>query len=318
MDNIYDRQQSISLKIPETVSIVGLGGTGFWTAVFLAMSGVQNLILVDSDNVEATNLNRLPLSSQEVGFSKVWATKQYILNIRSDCRVEMHEMKIETEEDCTFLRGVICCCTDTLESQQLLCAYAKKNNLIYQRIGYDGTIINVSRAFPLTFQAIQQNGYTIDPSWVVPAALAAAAGVASILYSEISLMDDIGKLCIKESRFVPKKCLEKAKEEAEDEILSNITEYIPEDYGYCLDCSRQDCEDCDRGDCEECDNLAPEIVEEREEAAYNKGKEEGYEEGYDDGYEKGKDDGYKKEYDKGYENGLKAAQKEIKEEDDEE
>jgi len=318
MNNIYDRQQSISLKIPDTVSVVGLGGTGFWTAVFLAMSGVQNLILVDSDIIEITNLNRLPLPSSYIGFAKAWATKQYILNIRNNCRIETHEMKIEKEEDCILLRGTICCCTDTLESQQLLCAYARKNGLGYQRIGYDGTILNVSRAFPLTFQAIQQNGYTVVPSWVVPAALAAAAGVASILYSEISLMDDIGKLCIKESRFVPKKCLEKAKEEAEDEILSNITEYIPEDYGYCLDCSRQDCEDCDRGDCEECDNLAPEIVEEREEAAYNKGKEEGYEEGYDDGYEKGKDDGYQEGYDNGYENGLKAAQKEIKEEDDEE
>jgi len=309
MDNIYDRQQSISLKIPETVSIVGLGGTGFWTAVFLAMSGVQNLILVDSDNVEATNLNRLPLSSQEVGFSKVWATKQYILNIRSDCRVEMHEMKIETEEDCTFLRGVICCCTDTLESQQLLCAYAKKNNLIYQRIGYDGTIINVSRAFPLTFQAIQQNGYTIDPSWVVPAALAAAAGVASILYSEIALMEDIGKLCIKESRFVPKKCLEKAREEGEDSILDNIYDYIPDDYGYCPDCTR--------GDCDNCENICPDDVAEKEEEAYNKGKEDGYNEGHDDGYEEGKEDGYDEGYNKGYEDGLKEAQKEKGEEEEE-
>ena len=57
---IYERQNLIKdLKIPETASVVGLGGTGFWTALLLAMSGVEELVLIDSDIVEVSNLNRL-------------------------------------------------------------------------------------------------------------------------------------------------------------------------------------------------------------------------------------------------------------------
>ena len=71
---LYERQNLIrDLKIPEVSTVVGLGGTGFWTAVFLAMSGVEELILIDSDIVEVSNLNRLPLKEGFVGKKKIAA-----------------------------------------------------------------------------------------------------------------------------------------------------------------------------------------------------------------------------------------------------
>ena len=219
--------------------MVGLGGTGFWTAVFLAMSGVEELILIDSDIVEVSNLNRLPLKEGFVGKKKVTAVQEFVSEIRKIVRIETHDLRIEKPENCQILRGAVFCCTDNLRSQQLICAYCKKNDLAYQRIGYDGTILNVSKTFPLTFEEIKdEGGYTVTPSWVIPAVFAAAAGVASRSYKELCLMDDLGKLHIQDSSYVPEKILDEAKQEKEDEIIDNIHEYIPDSYGFCDDCER--------------------------------------------------------------------------------
>ncbi len=252
---IYERQNLIAdLDVPQTVSVIGCGGTGFWTAFLLAMSGVNELILIDRDMVEVSNLNRLPLEESAVGKKKTEALKDLIFSIRKQVRIEIQDMYIEKPIDCQVLRGDIFCCTDNLKSQQIICAFCKKNDLNYQRIGYDGTILNVSKTFPLSLKEIErESGYTVTPSWVIPAVLAAAAGVASRSYKELCLMDDLGKLHIQHSSHVCQKILDDARTEGEDNILDNIDEHIPEGYGYCDDCSRVDPDSGDYGYCPDCD-----------------------------------------------------------------
>ncbi len=273
---LYERQNLIrDLKIPEVSTVVGLGGTGFWTAVFLAMSGVEELILIDSDIVEVSNLNRLPLKEGFVGKKKVTAVQEFVSEIRKIVRIETHDLRIKKPDDCQILRGSIFCCTDNLRSQQIVCAYCKKNNLAYQRIGYDGTILNVSKAFPLSFEEVKErDGYTVTPSWVIPAVFAAAAGVSSRIYKELCLMDDLGKLHIQNSSYVPEKILDEAKQEKEDEIIDNIHEYIPDSYGCCEDCDRVNPDD-GYGYCNDCQ-------EHYTEAEIEDIKEEARQEGMDD------------------------------------
>ena len=273
---LYERQNLIrDLKIPEVSTVVGLGGTGFWTAVFLAMSGVEELILIDSDIVEVSNLNRLPLKEGFVGKKKIAAVQEFVSEIRKIVRIETHDLRIEKPENCQILRGAVFCCTDNLRSQQLICAYCKKNDLAYQRIGYDGTILNVSKTFPLTFEEIKdEGGYTVTPSWVIPAVFAAAAGVASRFYKELCLMDDLGKLHIQDSSYVPEKILDEAKQEKEDEIIDNIHEYIPDSYGFCDDCERVNPDD-GYGYCNDCQEHYTEAeIEDLKEEARQEGMDE--------------------------------------------
>ena len=59
----YDRQERLALwdqQIIENSSIliVGVGGTGSELAKNLALLGIGNLILVDDDTIEFSNLNR--------------------------------------------------------------------------------------------------------------------------------------------------------------------------------------------------------------------------------------------------------------------
>jgi hypothetical protein len=286
MDPIYSRQTELKLSIPNIATVVGCGGTGHWTALFLAMSGVKELVLIDPDRIEVSNLNRLMFPPLARGRHKVKELEKIIKNIRPKIRVETHIAKIECPSHCIILRGTIFCCTDNLKSQQIICAYARKNELPYQRIGYDGTILNVSKAFPLSFEENPREGYRIVPSWVVPAALAAAAGVYSQLYGSISLMDDISKLTIADSSFIPdglkKEIREASYREGYDDGYDEGRSNPPDDYGYCPDCNRRDCDFCDV-------------------------REESYEEGYDDGFNKGKDKGYAKGFKEGKKVGYSEA-----------
>lgn len=274
---IYERQNLINdLEIPEVATVVGCGGTGFWTAVFLAMSGVEELILIDSDIVEVSNLNRLFLEEGSVGKKKAEALKSLILNIRKQIRIEIQDMRIEKPLDCQVLRGEVFCCTDNLKSQQIICAFCKKNDLSYQRIGYDGTILNVSKTFPLSFkEQDRQEGYTVTPSWVIPAVFAAAAGVASRIYKELCLMDDLGKLHIQHSSHICQKILDDAREAEREHIEENIHEYIPDSYGLCEDCDRINPDDSDYGYCPDCeehysDDEIEEIKEKAKEEEYDR------------------------------------------------
>ena len=251
---IYERQYLIEgLAIPQTASVVGCGGTGFWTALLLAMSGAKELILVDTDILEVSNLNRLLLEESQVGKKKSGALKDLILSIRKEMRIEIQDMRIEKPIDCQILRGEVFCCTDNLQSQQVICAFCRKNSLPYQRIGYDGTILNVSKTFPLSFkEAGRQGGYTVTPSWVIPAVFAAAAGVASRTYKELCLMDDLGKVHIQHSSHICQKILDDAREAEREDIQENIHEYIPDSYGLCDDCDRINPDNSDYGYCPDC------------------------------------------------------------------
>ena len=195
VEEMYTRQESLELHVPKSVTIVGLGGTGSWAAIYCAMSGVKELVLIDDDVIELSNLNRLPFSTEAIGRYKVNAVADFVWGLRDDIRTESHRLKI-TSDNMAMIRTEACiCCTDKLQSQQEINAYCRKNNIQYQRSGYDGTILNVSRATPLTFETGEDHGgYTVTPSWSVPASVSAALACYSLMKQELHIMDDISKL----------------------------------------------------------------------------------------------------------------------------
>ena len=70
MDNIYQKR----------VIIFGLGGVGSWCAESLVRSGIKELVLVDSDRVCVTNVNRqLMATTKTVGKVKVDVLKERLL-----------------------------------------------------------------------------------------------------------------------------------------------------------------------------------------------------------------------------------------------
>lgn len=78
MENIYKKR----------VIIFGLGGVGSWCAESLIRSGIQELVLVDSDRVCITNVNRqLMATPKTVGQVKVDVLKKRLLEINPHAKI---------------------------------------------------------------------------------------------------------------------------------------------------------------------------------------------------------------------------------------
>ncbi len=71
-----------------TVVILGIGGVGSFAAEALARSAIGQLVLVDKDVVDITNVNRqIHALTSTIGKSKVELMKERIKEINADCKV---------------------------------------------------------------------------------------------------------------------------------------------------------------------------------------------------------------------------------------
>jgi len=80
-----DNLNVIKLKC---VCIVGLGGVGGYAVEGLVRSGVENIIIVDYDVIDITNLNRQIITNQNnIKNKKVSEMKKRVLSINSNCNI---------------------------------------------------------------------------------------------------------------------------------------------------------------------------------------------------------------------------------------
>ena len=74
------------------VAVFGIGGVGGYTVEALARSGVGHFLLVDSDRVALSNLNRQIIATLDtVGRYKTQVMKERILSINPEAEVETRE-----------------------------------------------------------------------------------------------------------------------------------------------------------------------------------------------------------------------------------
>lgn len=82
----------------KTVAVVGIGGVGGYAVEALIRAGVENLIIVDYDIVDITNLNRQIIALQEnIGMKKTDVIKERIEKINPLCNVTIIDKKLDEE-----------------------------------------------------------------------------------------------------------------------------------------------------------------------------------------------------------------------------
>ena len=81
--------ENFSKLTSATVAVFGVGGVGSFAVEALARSGVGRLVLIDKDNIDATNINRqIHALSSTVGKSKVEVMRQRIHDINPAAQVD--------------------------------------------------------------------------------------------------------------------------------------------------------------------------------------------------------------------------------------
>lgn len=99
--------------------VLGCGGTGSHVATDLCSLGVQNILLIDRDNVEVSNLNRQYIfSKNDVGRSKVESLKKALDSRFDNLNITTIECSIDSLDDFKhaiggFIPTDIFCCADT-------------------------------------------------------------------------------------------------------------------------------------------------------------------------------------------------------------
>jgi molybdopterin-synthase adenylyltransferase len=137
----YDRQLPIEgignegqVKIRDaTVGIVGMGGLGSPVSIYLAAAGVGELIIVDDQKVEASNLNRQIMHWQEdadASRSKVDSATNKLIAMNPALKVRRHRQRIGPENIAVLLADVdiLVDCTDNFETRMILNEFAIHNS----------------------------------------------------------------------------------------------------------------------------------------------------------------------------------------------
>lgn len=114
-----------------TVSIIGLGALGTYVAELLARAGVKNLILIDKDVVDITNLQRQTLYTEtDINTYKAEASTNHLLEIDSSLKIKTLVMDLNKKNISLILTSnLIIDCTDNQETKLLLNKFAVKNKI---------------------------------------------------------------------------------------------------------------------------------------------------------------------------------------------
>lgn len=120
--NTLSPKNQIQLK-KSTVAVLGLGGLGGSVCEMLARIGVGNLIVVDGDVFETSNLNRQLFSTEDlIGASKAVAAKNRIQQINSEVTVSCIKKYLDESNmfDQIKTADVVMDCLDTINTRFIL------------------------------------------------------------------------------------------------------------------------------------------------------------------------------------------------------
>jgi len=178
---------------PRRAFIIGVGGVGSWTALFLAIAGVQEITIVDGDIVEEHNLIRTPFMETFVGVKKVDALKTLINIVRPTTTVNIIDDYVGNVNDISLAyEDIVIDTTDSPELHIALEEKCRRLGIKFVRANYD--FYPETRMFQTTNlfghleldkkewgEPEQQQGYRENRSYITPAVLSAIIAVDFIL-----------------------------------------------------------------------------------------------------------------------------------------
>lgn len=215
-ERLYLRQKPLELNLPDIAIIVGVGGVGAWAAIFAAMAGIRNLVLIDPDNLEIHNLNRLPFTKDDINKYKVAVVTRFIQRIRPNAKIIFFAKRfqevmktlpsvISVAFPNKYQRIVVIDAVDSNDTSKEIQKFCRENKYQLIDLKYDGFIVSAyldnPENIPETFltDPEDQAGYLTAPSFVAPAAIVAAFGIiGAVTNKEIAFRGDLRELLIKE------------------------------------------------------------------------------------------------------------------------
>ncbi len=194
-------QQSQKKLNTASVLIIGVGGLGTTASLFLANSGIGNIILNDYDSVDITNLPRQILfNSDDLGKNKAEIAKKKLMQFNPNISVEALTEKLQENklEEINLVVDVVLDCTDNLQSRLLInkvCIKSKKPLISGAAIRYEGHIavfrndIAIKSCYNCLYQQEDENTEDCEGSGI----MAPVAGLVGTVMATEAIKILIGK-----------------------------------------------------------------------------------------------------------------------------
>ncbi|RHZ47532.1 hypothetical protein Glove_578g35 [Diversispora epigaea] len=106
-----------------SILVVGAGGLGAPTSIYLAAAGVGTIGIIDYDDVEISNLHRQIIHNESrVGISKVQSAKMTIEGLNSDCNCIAYNMVLDSSNALDIIKkyDIVIDATDNVATRYLL------------------------------------------------------------------------------------------------------------------------------------------------------------------------------------------------------
>ena len=129
------------------VVLIGAGGLGSACAVYLATAGVGELIIVDNDQVELSNLQRQILhTEQHIGKNKADSARLQLNALNSEIKITDLNLRIDANNIREILLGasVVVDCSDNFLTRHIVneaCVQAKTPLVIGAAIRFNGQLM---------------------------------------------------------------------------------------------------------------------------------------------------------------------------------
>lgn len=107
------------------ITVIGVGALGTSATNALIRSGCENMLLIDDDSVEATNLPRQTLYTEaDIGKHKVDVAQERLRAVNTQAAITISHERL-TRENITLLEtaDLVLDCTDNLETRRLIDEY---------------------------------------------------------------------------------------------------------------------------------------------------------------------------------------------------
>jgi molybdopterin/thiamine biosynthesis adenylyltransferase len=134
------------------VAVVGLGGTGSPVATLLARTGIGELILIDGDDLESTNMNRVRgYRSTNIGKNKAKSLAGFIEELNLNVKVAAIPFYLTDSEealDALSSADIIFGCTDDIAGRGLMNQALYYYGQVYIDLGLSGNVENDIEGIP--------------------------------------------------------------------------------------------------------------------------------------------------------------------------
>ena len=126
-------EKNISILNKFKISIIGLGGIGCTLSRYLISAGLKNLIIIDGDKVETSNLGRQILYNlEDVGNLKTIISKEKLLQANPNCNIGIYSEYLNDKNiDLIMGSDIVIDTTDDWKTSKLINDFCVKKSLTY-------------------------------------------------------------------------------------------------------------------------------------------------------------------------------------------